>query len=204
MFVRLADFWSPSTAAGRFDNENIPRRAVHLIHTPQHRRRTALMPHPLDTLSPRPATRSPTRRKNPRLRDHTNLNILEKLPLAPNAAPAAPLALATRPGNQTELHKTHRNTALKHLGICDPRVGHVDVDAIRASVTRSRTAPTRKRLINTKVRVAEEDVVHRRLTRCANSDRIEECIHNSLAHLGVPTDHRRARRRISAKDRIDE
>jgi hypothetical protein len=76
MFESLADFWSPSTAAGRFDNENIPRRAVHLIHTHQHRRRTAPMPDPLDTLSPRPTTRPPTRRKYPRLRDHANLNIL--------------------------------------------------------------------------------------------------------------------------------
>jgi hypothetical protein len=76
MFVWLEDFWSPSAAAGRFDNENLPRRTVHLIYTPKHRRRTALVPHPLDTLSPRPATRPPARRKDPRLRDHANLNIL--------------------------------------------------------------------------------------------------------------------------------
>ena len=61
------------------------------------------------------------------------------------------------------MHQPYRDTTLEHLRISDTRVGHVDMNAIRAALPVHRATPTRNRLINTIVVIPKEDVVHRSL-----------------------------------------
>ena len=111
-------------------------------------------------------------------------------PSPPRHLPCAAGAAADR-----EALQPHRIAQFEHLGVGHPRVGHVGLHRRGAVEARPGAGAAADRFVVLAGRVAEQEVVHRRLRAGDRAERAEQRVAGGLRDLGVAGDHRRARLR---------
>ena len=118
----------------------------------------------------------------------------EEADAADRPVAAMPLAVAAGAAADGEAFQTHRIAQFQHLGVGHARVGHVRVDRRGAVEAGAGAGAAADGLVVLPVRIAEQEVVHRRLRAGDRLQRAEQRVAGGLRHLGVAGDHRRTRR----------
>ncbi len=99
--------------------------------------------------------------------------------------PAPPLPLPDR-----ERLEPHRKAPFEHLGIGEPRIGHVRLHDARAVEVRTGAGAARDRLVVLVRVVAEREVVHRPLRGRQHAERAVQRVGDRLRRLDVARDDR--------------
>ena len=123
------------------------------------------------------------------------------------AAPSPPCHSSGAAGaaSDRETVQPHRIAQFQHLRVGHPRVGHVRLHRGDAVEPGSGAGAAADRFVILPVRVAEQEVVHRRLRAGDRAERTEQRIAGGLRHFRIARHHRRTGpRRKKAAGRNDQ
>ncbi len=149
----------------------------------------ALAPHGVFADLARFAAGKPGRRHAAVAGQDRAVHLFEETDGAADAIAGVPFAAAARASANVEILQHHRIAELQHLGVGEPRIGHMRVHGIGAIETRPGGRAGADGLVVLVFGVAEIEIVHGALRRGERAERQEQAIGDGLRGLHIAGDH---------------